>query len=177
VFSGSLRGRGSCPAPLGVAVARTREGQFGWLGAVGVSSSAGPPSCTSPGLGRAAGDVRGGPLPGRSDAAWRSRPVLSTESGQAKYPPICAHEYNATSRMQTGTDLAIKGVRRQVHERRRRQGRGQTCAERDKTAAARARTIPLPRGRRVNRITRGTPPEVKLAPGRAEAIPRAAPPN
>jgi hypothetical protein len=37
--------------------------------------------------GRAAGDVRGGPLRGRSDAFRRSRSVLSAEPGQAKYPP------------------------------------------------------------------------------------------
>jgi hypothetical protein len=54
VFSGSLRGSGSCPAPW--PVARTREGPFGWLSAVvGVSSSAGTASCASPGLACAGG--------------------------------------------------------------------------------------------------------------------------
>jgi hypothetical protein len=38
--------------------------------------------------GRAAGDVRGGALRGRSDAARRSRSVMSAESGQAEYPPL-----------------------------------------------------------------------------------------
>ena len=50
-----------------VAVALTREGQFGWLGAVGVSSSAGPASCTSPGLACAGGATyRIGDCPGAS---------------------------------------------------------------------------------------------------------------
>src|SRR6201996_4107456 len=65
VLSGSLRGCGGCLAALGVAVAGTREGQFGWLGAVGVSSSAGPASCTSPGLACAGGvTYRIGDCPG-----------------------------------------------------------------------------------------------------------------
>ena len=39
--------------------------------------------------GRAAGDVRGGPLRAARTKTRRSRSVLSAESGHAKYPPLC----------------------------------------------------------------------------------------
>ena len=63
------------------------SGKFPWVQLNGRCPQA-PGICVpSRFTGRAAGDVRGGPLRGRSDAVRRSRSVLSAESGQAKYPP------------------------------------------------------------------------------------------
>jgi hypothetical protein len=66
------------------------SGKFPWVQHNGRCPQAPGISRSSRFLGRAAGDVRGGPLRGHSDPARRSRSVLSAESGQAKYPPFGA---------------------------------------------------------------------------------------